>query len=128
MGERIGGVEVAEGETKDFATCITQNGMQEFQYEGAFLTWTNKTIWSRIDRAFHNDFWYECIAYTRVHYKPQGLPDHTPITLSFPHYPKPKSLFQFCEMWTKDKGFKDIVKQCLAPVSYTHLRAHETDS
>ena len=27
MGERIGGVEVAEGETKDFATCITQNGL-----------------------------------------------------------------------------------------------------
>jgi len=41
----------------------------------------------------------------------QGLSDHTPIILSFPHCPKPKSSFQFCEMWTKDQSSKDIVKQ-----------------
>ena len=56
LGERIGGVEVTERETRDFTSCINQNGLTEFQYEGAFFTWTNKTVWSRIDRAFHNDF------------------------------------------------------------------------
>ncbi|KAJ8420414.1 LOW QUALITY PROTEIN: hypothetical protein Cgig2_018065 [Carnegiea gigantea] len=43
-----------------------------------------------------------------------GLFDHTPIILSFPPCPKPKSSFQFCEMWAKDQGFNDIVKQSLA--------------
>ena len=100
MGETIGGVEVTKCETKDFATCITHNGLQELQYEAPFFTWTNKKIWSRIDRAFHNEFWYECLAYIHIHYKPQGLSDHTPIILGFPHYPKPKNLFQFCEIWT----------------------------
>ncbi|KAJ8429696.1 hypothetical protein Cgig2_004495 [Carnegiea gigantea] len=36
------------------------------------------------------------------------------ITLSLEDPWCPKSSFQFCEIWTKDKGFKDIVKQSLA--------------
>ena len=44
LGERIGGVEVTERETKDFASCITHSGLKEFQYEGAFFTWANKTV------------------------------------------------------------------------------------
>ncbi|KAJ8421961.1 hypothetical protein Cgig2_022522 [Carnegiea gigantea] len=73
MGERIGGVDATEGEIRDFATCVTQSGLQESQ----------------------------------------GLSDHTPIIPSFPQCPKPKASFQFCEMWTKDKGFTDIVKHTL---------------
>jgi len=49
-------VEVTERETRDFASCINQSGLKEFKYERAFFTWTNKTVWSRIDRAFHNEF------------------------------------------------------------------------
>ncbi|KAJ8427720.1 LOW QUALITY PROTEIN: hypothetical protein Cgig2_022194 [Carnegiea gigantea] len=44
----------------------------------------------------------------------KGLSNHTPIIFSFPQCPKPRSTFQFCEMWTKDKDFKDIVKHSLA--------------
>ncbi|KAJ8432338.1 hypothetical protein Cgig2_020687 [Carnegiea gigantea] len=57
LGERIGGVEVTDGETSDFAACIKQCGLQEFNYKRAFFTWTNKTVWSRIDRALHNELY-----------------------------------------------------------------------
>ncbi|KAJ8437171.1 hypothetical protein Cgig2_010932 [Carnegiea gigantea] len=97
--ERIGGIEVIDGECS---------------YEGAFFTWTNKTIWSRIDRALHNELWYEGFAYTHVHCMTQGLSNHTPVTMNFPHFPRPRNTFQFCDMWTKDKGFKDMVKHSLA--------------
>jgi len=70
-------------------------------------------VWSRIDRAFHNEFWYGCIAYTHVQHRSEGLSDHTPIILSFPQCSKPKASLQFCEMWTKDKGFRDIVEHTL---------------
>ena len=113
VGERFGGVDVTDRETRDFASCLHQSGLEEFPFEGAFFTWTNKTVWSRIDRAFHNDFWFNCSDYTHVGYKSQGLSDHTPIILSFPQCPKPVSSFQFCEMWTKDRSFKDIVVQGL---------------
>ncbi|KAJ8453404.1 hypothetical protein Cgig2_008288 [Carnegiea gigantea] len=113
-GDRIGGVEVNDGETKDFAECIQHCNLQEFNYEGPFFTWTNKTIWSKIDRALHNELWYEAFAYTHVQLKAQGLSDHTPVILSFPHLPKPKNTFLFCDMWTKDQEFKDIVKDIYA--------------
>jgi len=44
QGDRIGGVEVNDGETKDFAECIQHCNLQEFNYKGPFFTWTNKTI------------------------------------------------------------------------------------
>ncbi|KAJ8421476.1 hypothetical protein Cgig2_018422 [Carnegiea gigantea] len=81
QGERIGGLDVTDGEVKDFVACIQHCGLQEFCYEGAFFTWTNKIVWSRINRALHNELWYT---------------------------------FQFCDMWTKDKGFRDMVKHSLA--------------
>ncbi|KAJ8424423.1 hypothetical protein Cgig2_010652 [Carnegiea gigantea] len=40
----------------------------------------------------------------------QGLSDHTPVTLSFPHLPKPRSTFIFCDMWAKDPEFSGIVR------------------
>ena len=66
QGDRIGGVEVTDGETKDFTECTQQCNLHEFQYEGAFFSWTNKTVWSKIDRAFHNDLWYEAFSFTHV--------------------------------------------------------------
>ena len=102
------------GEVKDFAACIQHCGLEEFCYVGAFFNWTNKTVWSRLDRALHSELCYEGQAYTYVHYMSQGLLDHTPIILSFPYCPKPKYTFHFYDMSTKVKGFKDMVKQGLA--------------
>ncbi|KAJ8419308.1 hypothetical protein Cgig2_009219 [Carnegiea gigantea] len=60
QGERIGGIEVTNGEISDFAACIKHCGL--------------------IDKAPHNELWYKGFAYT----------------------------------YTKDKGFKDMVKHSLA--------------
>ena len=122
MGDRIGGLDVTEGETRDFATCVSQCGLQEFPHEGSFFTWTNKTIWSRIDRVFHNAVWYDIIDYTHVQFKSPGLSDHTPIILSFPHCPRPRATFQFCDMWVLDKGFREIVKIPLSRLSSQNSR------
>ncbi|KAJ8430484.1 hypothetical protein Cgig2_021730 [Carnegiea gigantea] len=114
QGERPGGIEVTDGEMRSFVDCIQQCNLQEFCYEGAFFTWTNKTIWSRIDRALHNELWYDAFVYTHVHYKSQGLSDHTLIIINFPHLPKPKPTFLFYDMWTKDRGFKGLARHYLA--------------
>ena len=112
--DRIGGTIVTEGETKDFAESIHYCGLQEFNFEGAYYTWNNKHIWSRIDRAFHNSLWYAQHDFTHVQYISQGLSDHCPILISFPQCPKPKYSFLFCDMWAKDKEFKGIVRLCLS--------------
>ena len=102
QGERIGGSEVTANEMQDFGNCINTCGLQEFNYIGAFFTWTSRTIWSRIDRALHNSLWFDTFDFTHVVYQAQGLSDHSPISLDLPTCPKPRRSFQFCDMWVKD--------------------------
>ena len=59
QGERVGGNEADEREMRDFGDYISQCGLQEFNYVGAFFTWTNKQVWSRIDWALHNDLCFD---------------------------------------------------------------------
>ena len=61
---------MSQGKTKDFAACIQYYGLQEFSFEGAFFTRNNKQVWSRIDRALYNGFWYACHEFTYVHFLP----------------------------------------------------------
>ena len=96
--EKNRGNEVTESEMTDFGDCLSNCGLQEFSYIGAFFTWTNTTIWSMIDRALHNTLWYDTFDYTYVIYQPQGISDHFPISFEFPTCPRPKKSFQFCDM------------------------------
>ena len=122
LEDRIGGTTVTENETRDFADCILYCGLQEFSFEGAYYTWNNKRIWSKIDRAFHNNLWYAQLDFTHVHFLSQGLSDHSPILVSFPKCPKPMHPFQFCDMWAKDKDFKGLVRSVLSqPQKRSHL-------
>ncbi|KAJ8436671.1 hypothetical protein Cgig2_006381 [Carnegiea gigantea] len=52
--------------------------------------------------------------------KHMGLSDHSPISLSFPHCPKPKYSFLFCDIWTRDGQFQEKVLTCLAQAQLQH--------
>jgi len=43
-------------EIQSFDECITACELQEVRSSGPCYTWTNKTIWTRIDRAFMNAY------------------------------------------------------------------------
>ncbi|KAJ8422552.1 hypothetical protein Cgig2_033475 [Carnegiea gigantea] len=49
-GDRVGGTEVQLHEIKSFGDCITNCELQELRNNGPYYTWTNKTIWTRINR------------------------------------------------------------------------------
>ncbi|KAJ8422061.1 hypothetical protein Cgig2_009799 [Carnegiea gigantea] len=68
-------------------------------------------VFKRIDKALHNTMWYDTFDYTHVFYQPQGLSDHSLISLDFPTCPKPRKTFQFYDMWVKDPHFMDIIAQ-----------------
>ena len=90
--------------------------LQEMRSTSAYYTWTNKTIWTRIDRAFHNCYWYSNFNYTHVRYMASSLSDHSPILISFPTTHKPKSRFQFCDIWSKHPEFHSIIQQAIPPI------------
>ena len=110
-GERIGGEDIQQNEVVDFADCLTQCELQEVPLKGAFFTWTNKTIWSRIDRALVNCYWYHDLGLTQAVCISEGLSDHTPIKIKLLTTPGPKVRFKFCDMWTLDPLFSDIITE-----------------
>ena len=88
----------------------------EMPCSGAFFTWTNKTLWSKIDRVFINSLWHKEFDYTLAKYLPRGLFDHTPILLQSHKSMRPPPQFQFCDMWCSFKDFQDIVSAGLPDI------------
>ena len=52
--DRIGGTEITDMEIRDFAYCLEVYELTEMTSTRVYFTWTNKTIWSRIDKVFTN--------------------------------------------------------------------------
>jgi len=96
--DRKGGNEIMGHKIEDLANLLDTDEMQEMSWSGAYFSWTNKTIWSRIDRVFINVYWYESFDYTHTCYLTNGLSDYTPRLIEYPYSPKPKIKFQFCDM------------------------------
>lgn len=93
--DRIGGQEITDLEIKDFAQCLEVCELTEMRSTGAYFTWTNKTIWSRLGRVFTNQYWYLETDFTQAAYLSNGLLDHTPIQLQFHDAPKPQATLQY---------------------------------
>ncbi|KAJ8419375.1 hypothetical protein Cgig2_022175 [Carnegiea gigantea] len=96
--DRIGGNEVTYHDIQELSSFMEACEVLEMPSSGAFFTWTNKSIWSRIDRVFIN-----------TKYLPLGLSDHSPILIHSHAALKPPPQFQFCDMWCSHKNFHDIV-------------------
>jgi len=90
--ERLGGNDIEEGDIYDFARCMQRCESHEMRSTGAFDSWTNKTIWLRIDRMVVNDLWYIVGDYIHLEYVNEALSDHTPLILSFPNSPRQKTI------------------------------------
>ena len=97
-------------EIKDFAYCLEDYELVEVRTIGAFYTWTNKILWSRIDRVLANNYQFRDIEYTHATTTTEGLSDHTPLKIIFLTYPKSNSKFMFYEMWCSDPKFKKLYK------------------
>ncbi|KAJ8425349.1 hypothetical protein Cgig2_027212 [Carnegiea gigantea] len=83
-------------------------------------TISQNTIWSRIDRAFVNTFWYSKFEYGQVTYLSNILSNHTAMLVETTECPRSKGNFQFCDMWIRDKDFIPLIKS-LVPTHITCL-------
>jgi len=108
-GDRLGGDDIHDYEIKHFAEWVTQSGLQEMRCKGSYFTWTNKKVWSQLDRVFSNTYWYGTFDYCQVKYLSNALSDHTPMLIEITASPKPQSSFQFCDMWVRDTSFHPMV-------------------
>ncbi|KAJ8421024.1 hypothetical protein Cgig2_020050 [Carnegiea gigantea] len=57
--DRYGGNHVEDHDIQELTNFMANCKVLEMPSSGAFFTWTNKTIWSKIDRVFINSIWHE---------------------------------------------------------------------
>ncbi|XP_022880540.1 uncharacterized protein LOC111397792 [Olea europaea var. sylvestris] len=77
--EKSNGVEMTPYEIKDFANCCQHVGLTDMRSIGCLYTWTNNSVWSKIDRAMVNDVWGQNGIYGLAEFLPSGcLFDHSP--------------------------------------------------
>ena len=91
--DRIGGIKVQDHDVQHQATFLDTYDLQELRWTGAYYSWSNKTIWSGIDRVFTNLLWYDTMEFTQTHYLPYELSDHTPLLIMFSSSPRPQVKF-----------------------------------
>ncbi|KAJ8424378.1 hypothetical protein Cgig2_033995 [Carnegiea gigantea] len=120
MEDRIGGNDIQDSDVQELRDFM------EIPWTGAYYTWINKTIWSRIDWEFINVYCHDVFNYTIAQYLSSGLSDHTPVLIQFPNSLRPKPQFQFCKMRIKHREFHNLLHKFLSQLRplLRHLNRH----
>ena len=101
---------VSSYETSDFRQCCSDLGLSDLNYSGSHYTWSNGSVWSKLDRVLANPLWSSSV---QVHFdNPGAFSDHSPATISFqPHQPMGRKCFKFFNMWSNHSSFLDLVSE-----------------
>ncbi|KAJ6898030.1 hypothetical protein NC652_024759 [Populus alba x Populus x berolinensis] len=78
------GEPVSTYETADFRQCCSDLGLADLNYSGSHFTWSNGSVWSKLDRVLANPLWSLSHTSMHVHFdNPGAFSDHSPATVSF---------------------------------------------
>ncbi|GFS28741.1 hypothetical protein Acr_00g0003640 [Actinidia rufa] len=109
--ERVNGRPVNSYETRDFRNCCYDLGISDLRSNGVFHTWTNNSIWCKLDRAMVNTKWIQDGLTAQANFGLAGKhSDHSPCTVSlFGEIDRGGSSFKFFNMWTQHENFLELV-------------------
>ena len=105
--EKTNGLLVTQYEIRDFQDCCYEIGIEDVRYIGLFFTWSNNSVWSKLDRAMVNSKWLQEGVPALANF---GLPgkylDHSPCTVTlFDNREHGLRPFKFFNMWTHHSDF-----------------------
>ncbi|XP_073037131.1 uncharacterized protein [Primulina eburnea] len=86
------------------------SGLIDAGFEGSSFTWTNKTIWKRLDRVLVSVDWGDHFSSIRVEHLPRTVSDHCPLLVTAPVFARGPSSFRFQRMWLRHHGFLQTVR------------------
>ncbi|KAJ6323972.1 hypothetical protein OIU76_011301 [Salix suchowensis] len=122
--DKHNGTPVSTYEISDFRECCSDLGIADLNSTGSHFTWTNNTIWSKIDRVMVNTHWYAMQHMAHVHFgTPRAFSDHSPSTVQLGlQAPLGKRNFKFFNMWTTHPQFLETISQNWSLDAYgTHM-------
>ena len=100
-------------ETLDFRECCSDLRIADLNSTGSHFTWTNGTIWTKIDRVMANPQWLSLQQMTHVHFgTPGAFSDHSPSTVQLGSRELcGKRNFKFFNMWAAHPQFLETISQ-----------------
>ncbi|GFY87986.1 hypothetical protein Acr_05g0016250 [Actinidia rufa] len=109
--EKANGLPVTSYETRDFRNCCYDTGISDMRSSEVFLTWSNNSVWSKLDRAMVNKKWvHEGFTAQASFDFPEKYSDHSPCTVTlFEVNERGVSPFKFFNMWANHDKFLEIV-------------------
>jgi hypothetical protein len=108
--ERVGSDQTSPA-MRDFSDFISSLGLLDIPMEGGSMTWSNFMSRSRLDRFLFSPSLEDHFSKIIQRRLPLLLSDHFPVLLICGYLQKRKSPFRFENMWLKEAGFHDKVKQ-----------------
>ncbi|KAK6126895.1 hypothetical protein DH2020_039362 [Rehmannia glutinosa] len=109
--ERRNGSVVSPYEIKDFEKCCFELGISDLQFTGLFYTWTNMTVWSKLDRAMVDHNSILASFNSRVEFLPSGSSDHSPCVVSlFDTHSSGKTPWRFFNMLAEHHDIHQVVQ------------------
>lgn len=120
LEDRQGGVTHSTAKIEDFLSCTISLGLEDVYSVGSHYTWTNRTVWTKLDRALINLEWHSqnpnCVVYF-LHFN--TLSDHTPMvdTLQLQNHIRNRS-FKFLNMWMSHHSFISVMREIWQSLVY----------
>lgn len=110
--DKLNGSAVSMYETADFNKCCLDLGLSDLNYTGCHFSWSNGSVWSKLDRVLVNPHWSSLRSTAQVHFGNQGaFSDHSPVLVRLdPLVPGQRS-FKFFNMWASHSDFLHTVSE-----------------
>ena len=110
--ERVNGAPVSMYEIRDFKTCCYDLRLSDLRSSGAFHTWTNNSVWCKLDRAMVNNAWIQKGLTAQATFDfPGKFSDHSPCTVTIlRENDRGATPFKFFNMWANHDSFQGLVR------------------
>jgi hypothetical protein len=102
----------------DFADFIMDHGLMDLPLAGGVSTWSNSSSWPRLDRFLVSPDWEMGYPGLIQRNLLRVCSDHAPIILSRSGLQNGKHSFKFENMWLKEEGFVDKVRDWWGSFSF----------
>nr|XP_027122211.1 uncharacterized protein LOC113739165 [Coffea arabica] len=109
--ERQGGAPPNARNMEEFNQAVFNSGLAPVDFEGTPFTWTNGTVWQRLDRVLANSAWTEQYAISKVLHLARGRSDHAPLLIKCGMAGRGSAAFRFLNVWTRHDAFLGLVRR-----------------
>jgi hypothetical protein len=108
--DKHNGVAISSYEISNFQECCFDLGLYDVNFTGCHFSWTNGSVWSKLDRVLINPSWSSLQRLTHVRFGfPGAFTDHSPAAVHLDPYVQGRRNFKFFNMWATHNQFLEVV-------------------